>query len=439
MKKKINTYLLLTVFITLVATLSMAVAIFHHMYREQVIGDMQTYTTLLQSMASSGEELAEHYTRPDPELRVTVIAQDGSVVYDSEAGGAALGNHADRPEVQQAEESGQGYSVRHSDTLNRDMYYYAVRMEDGDILRVSKEEASIWGMFTKTTRGIVGIGILMFALCFFLARYITDGIVRPIEQLADDIDAIDEIHTYEELVPFITTIRQQHEDIIKSAKMRQEFTANVSHELKTPLTSISGYAELIETGIAGENEVRRFAREIHRNAKRLLTLINDIIRLSELDSDQKEVSYTEVDLYDIAETCVEMLKLNAENHGIKIACHGSRCMIHANREMMEELLFNLCDNAIRYNRLGGRVDVMVGMRGNQTYLIVRDTGIGIPEESQERVFERFYRVDKSRSKLTGGTGLGLAIVKHIVAQHHAELELKSEFGRGTEITVLFQD
>lgn len=438
MKKKINTYLLLTVVMTLVATLSMAVAIFHHMYREQVIEDMQTYTSLLQSMISSGEELSERYTNADPDLRITVIAEDGTVEFDSQAEKGQLGNHSDRPEVQDAKEDGEGYSVRHSDTMGNDMYYYAVQLDDGDILRVSREEASIWGMFTSTTRGILSIGVLMFIICLFLARYITDGIVRPIEKLAGDIDSIDEINAYEELVPFIKTIHQQHEDIIKGAKMRQEFTANVSHELKTPLTSISGYAELIETGIAGEKEVRRFAHEIHRNAKRLLTLINDIIRLSELDSDHMEISFAEVDLYDIANTCVEMLKLNAENHGIKIACHGIKCMVHGNREMVEELLFNLCDNAIRYNRLGGRVDVTVGVRDNQTYLIVQDTGIGIPEESQERIFERFYRVDKSRSKLTGGTGLGLAIVKHIVAQHHAKIELKSEVGKGTEITVLFE-
>lgn len=437
MKKKINTYLLLTVFLTLMATLIMAVAIFHHMYREQVIEDMQTYADVISGMTSSGSELKERYINLQPDLRVTVINTEGSVLFDSKADDTALDNHADRPEVKEAEDSGKGYSVRHSDTLDSDMYYYAVRLRNGDILRISKEEASIWRVFTNTIWGIAGIAVLMLVNCFILSRYITASLVRPIEKLAEDIDMAEEIDTYEELVPFITTIQKQHTDIIKSAKMRQEFTANVSHELKTPLTSISGYAELIETGIAGENEVQRFAREIHRNSKRLLTLINDIIRLSELDSDQMEVSYSEVDLYDIACACVEMLQINAENHGIHIECHGSRRMIRANKDMMEELLYNLCDNAIRYNRLGGHVDVTVGVCGGRTMLSVKDTGIGIPKESQERVFERFYRVDKSRSKLTGGTGLGLAIVKHIVAQHHADLQLTSEYGKGTEITVLF--
>ncbi|MDO4322690.1 MAG: ATP-binding protein [Lachnospiraceae bacterium] len=439
MKKKINLYLLLTVFLTLAATLFMAVAIFHHMYREQIVDDMQTYAEVISGMISSGEEMNERYTNPQPELRVTVIDKDGTVIYDSQAGQESMSNHSDRPEIREAEESGEGYSVRHSDTLNSDMYYYAVRLKNGDVLRISKEEDSIWSVFYNTIYGIVGIGILMLLICFILSRYITAGIVRPIEKLAKDINGASRIDTYEELTPFITTIQEQHKDIIKGAKMRQEFTANVSHELKTPLTSISGYAELIETGIAGENEVQRFAGEIHRNAQRLLTLINDIIRLSELDGGHADISCSEVDLYDIVRTCVEMLQLSAEKHGIRIACHGEKCMIHANREMMEELLFNLCDNAIRYNRPGGTVDVTVSRQEGHAALSVKDTGIGIPKESQDRVFERFYRVDKSRSKLTGGTGLGMAIVKHVVAQHDAKLELYSEVGKGTEILVTFRD
>lgn len=438
MKKKINTYLLLTVFLTLAATLLIAVASFHHMYRAQIVGDMKTYAEVFSGMVSSGEELGERYTNPQQELRVTVIGGDGSVIFDSQAGGRTMGNHADRPEVREAEENGEGYSVRHSDTLDSDMYYYAVQLENGDVLRISKEENSIWSVFYSTIYGIMGIAAVMLLLCLVLSRYITAGIVRPIERLAQDINGAGQIETYEELKPFITTIQEQHKDIIKGAKMRQEFTANVSHELKTPLTSISGYAELIETGIAGENEVQRFAAEIHRNAKRLLTLINDIIQLSELDSGHADISFSEVDLYDIAQACVEMLQLNAEKHGIKIACHGQKSIVRANKELMEELLFNLCDNAIRYNRLGGTVDVTVVPQGGKIILSVRDTGIGIPKESQERVFERFYRVDKSRSKLTGGTGLGMAIVKHIVAQHDAELELQSEIGKGTEITVRFR-
>lgn len=441
MKKKINTYLILTVFLTLTATLIMVVAVFHHMYREQILDDMHNYAELLGSMVSSGEELRSHDRKGEQTMRITTISAAGEVLYDSQTGSEPIGNHADRPEVQEAEEKGQGYAIRHSDTMNRDMYYYAVRLDSGDILRISKEEDNIWSVFQNTLRGMIGIGVGMFLLCMALSRYMTNTLVGPIEKMAEDIDHTEGIAMYDELAPFIATIQKQHEDILKSAKMRQEFTANVSHELKTPLTSISGYAELIETGIAGQNEVQHFASEIHRNAKRLLTLINDIIRLSELDADHSgtNVLFCEVDLYETAASCVESLRLNAERHGVTIACSGSggECVVIGSRDLLEELICNLCDNAIRYNHRGGRVDVKVEIRKEQPVLTVKDTGIGIPKESQERVFERFYRVDKSRSKQTGGTGLGLAIVKHIVAQHHAKLELESEVGVGTEVRVIF--
>ena len=181
----------------------------------------------------------------------------------------------------------------------------------------------------------------------------------------------------------------------------------------------------------------RFAHGIHSSANRLLTLINDIIRLSELDGAEEEIVLERLNLYELANTCVEMLTMNAEKHKVTISISGSECYIDGNKQMMEELLYNLCDNAIRYNNVGGKVEVEVYYRGGHTYLIVRDTGIGIPKEHQERIFERFYRVDKSRSKSTGGTGLGLAIVKHIIAQHNAQLELESEAGKGTTIKVVF--
>ncbi len=437
MKKKINRYLLLTVFLTLTATLGMAVAIFHHMYREQIIGDMRICGSVISGMVVSGEELRKQYTAVQTDMRVTVIDREGEVLFDSQAGDSGMENHRDRPEVREAEEEGEGYAVRHSDTLNRAMYYYAVQLENGDILRISKEEGNIWSVFYNTICGIIGIGALMFLICFVFSRYMTDGIVRPIERLAANLDYAGEADTYEELVPFVTMIRRQHEDIIKSSRMRQEFTANVSHELKTPLTSISGYAELIETGIAGENETRRFAGEIRRNSGRLLTLINDIIRLSQLDGEHAEILCETVDLYGIADSCVEMLRFQAQKQNVCIECGGGAGLVRGNREMLEELVFNLCDNAIRYNRPGGRVEVTVEVVEKHTVLTVRDNGIGIPRESQERVFERFYRVDKSRSKSTGGTGLGLAIVKHIVALHGAALELQSEVGAGTRVRVEF--
>ncbi|MCD7737194.1 MAG: ATP-binding protein [Lachnospiraceae bacterium] len=436
MKRKINRCLFVTVLATLVATLIIAVAIFRNMYKEQVLSEMRTCAALLSSLSSDAEGLKEQYTEDVAGLRVTLIDEDGTVVYDSDLDGA-LENHSDREEVQEAMSDGEGWSTRYSDTLGSEMYYYAVRLEDNSILRISKEEASVWSIFTNTLPGIAAVGVIMFLVCMFLSRSITTGIVKPIEQMASDIDSTGTEGIYEELVPFVQTIRRQHEDIMKNAKMRQEFTANVSHELKTPLTAISGYAELIETGIVGESETQRFAHEIHRGAKRLLTLINDIIRLSQLDSDKLEIDAADMDLYASATACVESLRMNARQNGIAMECKGSACMIRGDKEMIEELIYNLCDNAIRYNKPDGSVTVTVEERGGRAMLRVKDTGIGIPEKSRERVFERFYCVDKSRSKNTGGTGLGLAIVKHIVAQHHAQIDLESEVGVGTVVTVWF--
>ena len=211
----------------------------------------------------------------------------------------------------------------------------------------------------------------------------------------------------------------------------------MSHELKTPLTAIAGYAELIGSGIADEKDARRFANEIHVSSDRLLSLINDILKLSELDDAEQEFDVEPVDLYQAAQGCLDMLDVQANSQGITLELQGDSCMIMANRRLIDELLYNLCSNAIRYNNYGGRVTVTAERENGRTVLVVKDTGIGIPKEHQERIFERFYRVDKSRSKQRGGTGLGLAIVKHIVAQHQAELSLNSEAGKGTEIRIVF--
>ena len=229
----------------------------------------------------------------------------------------------------------------------------------------------------------------------------------------------------------------KEEDIELNARMRQEFTANVSHELKTPLTAISGYAELIENGmITSESEIRRMAGEIHSNSGRLITLINDVIRLSELDEEQEE-QLQKISLLSVAGKCVELLQISAEKHHVSISLQGEEAYLWGTGQMVDEVIYNLCDNAIRYNKENGSVTVRVMQQNGRAVLIVQDTGIGIPEESQERIFERFYRVDKGRSKSTGGTGLGLAIVKHIVVRLHGELNLESVVGEGTTITIVF--
>lgn len=305
------------------------------------------------------------------------------------------------------------------------------------IIRVAKEVQSMLSIFES---GLPIIGVfagVVFVICALVAHIMTKSLVEPIERLAEDISASDSISTYKEIEPFITTIQKQHEDILRNANMRQEFTANVSHELKTPLTAISGYAELIESGMANPEDITHFASKIQKNSKRLLTLINDIIQLSELDSTEVEVPFTKVDIYNVASECLTMLKVSASKMDVELTLEGEACEVNGNKALIEELIVNLCDNAIRYNNRGGKVKVSIHPNDKQVILAVKDTGIGISEENQQRIFERFYRVDKSRSKLTGGTGLGLAIVKHIVAQHHAQMEIESAIGKGTEIRVIF--
>ncbi len=449
MKRKINVQLMSIAALAIIITLLLVSAVFYELFQKQVFADLKTYSHIFvsterllnqDSMAESGEDSFlefEIFSQDARNLRFTVIDRDGAVLYDSDADAAAMDNHKSRPEIEEAMTKGEGSIIRRSDTLDKSTFYYAVAYGDGRVLRVAREADSLFSVLFSAFPTLLFITAALLLICMAISHVLTRSLLRPIEQMAEKIDTQEKIGAYEELVPLIQTIRKQHDDILRNARMRQEFTANVSHELKTPLTSISGYSELIENGMASGEDMIRFAAEIHKNANRLLTLINDIIQLSELDSNVQEIVFEEVSLYQLAETCVDMLQMNAGKHGIALSLDGKECSIMANKQMLEEVLYNLCDNAIRYNSEGGTVRVGVYPEKDAAVLCVEDSGIGIPKEHQERIFERFYRVDKSRSKSTGGTGLGLAIVKHIVAQHGARMELESEVGKGTRIRIHF--
>ena len=418
-------------------TFCLSTVIFYELFKSEVVDELKTYADVIKETQSYDQILQGEYDPDVDDLRITMIKKDGKVFYDSFADAKKMENHANRQEVRQALKHGNGKAIRTSDTLDKNTFYYAVRLDDGNVLRVAKESRSIWSVFIKVTPAILILIFVILAISKMLSDVLTKSLLLPIEQMSENLDHLEDITTYKELMPFINTIQEQHKNILMNAKMRQEFTANVSHELKTPLTAISGYSELIQNGMTNEEETIRFAGEIHKSAKRLLTLINDTIRLSQLDTSEQKVIYEAIDLYKIAEDCVNMLKFSAENHGITISIHGTNAYLEGNKEMLEEVVYNLCDNAIRYNNEGGKVDVTVKPVKGKIYLCVEDNGIGISKEHQERIFERFYRVDKSRSKSTGGTGLGLAIVKHIIQQHGAHMELTSEKGKGTKIEIEF--
>lgn len=437
MKKKINRQLTGISFTAVVITLFLMTAAFYRIFRTQVMDDLKIYARMIAESDVLDKAWQEEYGDDLDMVRTTVIAPDGKVLYDSDADAGQMDNHLERPEIREAFSYGEGQSIRQSSTMNRSTFYYTLRLADGNVLRVSREAHSIWSILYRSIPVLAVTLSALLIMCMVLSYYLTKSLVTPIERMVADISHIEEDKVYEELLPFARTIRRQHEEILDNASMRQEFTANVSHELKTPLAAISGYSELIENGMASGEDVVRFAAGIRQSAGRLQTLINDTIRLSELDSASQEIRFEEVDLYEIAKDSVEMLQIRAEERNVSLSLEGGSCRILGDRQMMEELIYNLCDNAMSYNVAGGSVLVCVERDQQAGVLRVKDTGIGIPREHQERIFERFYRVDKSRSKSTGGTGLGLAIVKHIVAVHQAEISLTSEENRGTEVVVTF--
>lgn len=445
MKKKINIQFIIITIVAIITTVSLSTFVFYKLFKKEVMESIKTNCELIidsdsEHIISQPDNIRENaFGDCINELRITLIAADGTAVYDSDVATSAMENHKERPEVIAAINNGYGEAVRKSHTIDKNSFYYAKRLDNGYVLRVSKEAGSITSVFLSVIPIIGFICIILFIICIMLSHFLTKSIIQPIEDMADNLDSSENINVYKELNPFVDTIRKQHADIMRNANMRQEFTANVSHELKTPLTSISGYSELIESGMATNDDVIRFASEIHKNSKRLLTLINDILRLSQLDEATSDDVFEKINIYDIAQSSVEMLQMTADKNNVSITVSGSTQYIYANRQMMDELIYNLCDNAIRYNNPGGSVHVSVTKDNSDVIVEVKDNGIGISKENQQRIFERFYRVDKSRSKQTGGTGLGLAIVKHIVARHeNARLELESEEEKGTTIRVIFK-
>lgn len=440
MKKKINIRFIMIAALAIVVTALSAMLVYYNILKEQVFGDLKAYAHVIELLniddLAAGIE-KDSYNPIDDDLRITLIGAEGEVLYESLLNKDEMDNHNERPEIIEAREKGEGEAIRYSATSGTHTFYYAERLQNGNVLRIGRDSVSVNRIMVNTLVIVLVIALCILFVCMGISHYLTKKLVEPIEKLATNIMLVDENNVYEEIRPFVNTIKEQHVNIINNAQLRQEFTANVSHELKTPLTAISGYAELIGNGMTGKEDTIRFSNEIHSNANRLLSLINDIIKLSELDEADHQMEMERIDLYKLAENCVQMMQVTAEKQGIRLTLQGESAMTMANKGLMDEVFYNLCSNAIRYNKPGGSVTVTVGTKDERPFLSVADTGIGIPKECQERVFERFYRVDKSRSKSTGGTGLGLAIVKHIVAQHNAALHLDSELGEGTTIEIVF--
>ena len=503
------------------------------------------------------EEYKDVLTHLVDNTRATLITEDGTVLFDSNASAAQMENHLDRPEIQDALKTGTGEDARKSSTTQIQTYYYAVRLSDNCVLRLARQYSSLHSMVLSSIHGIIVVMVVLFGLAFLLSRRLTMWMMRPVEQAVRALDQAGmNSEPYAELKPFFSHIREQDQQIhdqeeilrqeretlgiiannmreglllisksgdvisinpsairmltgreagpvefvgrnylivnrtqemhacVKAAlagesedaefsmygrvyhvyaspmvrlaevqgavvivldetqqrmaeRSRQEFSANVSHELKTPLTSISGYAEMMENGmVASMEDIRTFSGSIHKEALRLIALIEDIIRLSRIEEEPRQENLLEpVKMDDLCGAVLESLEPVAQKAGVTMKLEGNVPAVLGEDSMLSEMVYNLCENAIKYNRPGGSVWVRLEEQAEEICLTVKDNGIGIPEDSQLRVFERFYRVDKSRSKQIGGTGLGLSIVKHVVEFHQGRVELESALGAGTEIRV----
>lgn len=479
--------------------------------------------------------------------RITLISSDGTVTYDNFAQIQTMDNHSARPEFIDAMKTGQGEITRFSDTLGESTYYYALKLDNNDVLRIASTTKSILGIVTESIVWFILIFIFIILISLLIARLLTKAVVKPINKL--DLDNPLSNDTYEELSPLLLRMEKQKKEIknrmdeltktrddfnfitdnmseglvifsekgyvlasnksankilgisqkqyylescrdssyielIESSlngkphtakinrsgytyqlfaspvkeesknfatvlfitditekdqaeQRRKEFSANVSHELKTPLTSILGYAELISKEIAKKEDIPRFGELIHREAARLLQVIEDIIKLSKLDEADLIKEFEDVRLDELCLTVINDLKQKASGYKVKCSFEGQKTIIKGYSPILYEMIYNLCDNAIVYNKAEGSVILTLEKNDNKAVLTVADTGIGIPQEHLPRVFERFYRVDKSHSKDTGGTGLGLSIVKHAASLHDAKIDISSKINKGTKISISF--
>ena len=445
MKKKILHHTsIMIIFAVLVTFLAASVVTYNKLntYMQRGVREEAQYICL--AMDEYGDSFLTKKLRTVSSSRVTLIRKDGTVLYDSEASPKKLANHSDRPEFIQAEKNGKSESIRYSETFAKKTFYYAVKLDDGNVLRVGKTVDSIYSTWISSLAVLGLLMLLVLILEFVFAQRQTRELIRPVNDL--DLEHPLNNVCYEELRPLLVRvdeqnrqIRQQVKELKEAEEIRKEFSANVSHELKTPLMSISGYAELMMNGMVRPENIADFSGRIYKEANRLGNLVADIIQLSRLDEQQDEVvSMESVELNELAEDVVNNLQDQAQKKNISLRYYGHPVTIQGVRHVLYEMLYNIADNAVRYTNPGGHIYIYVGKnREGKAYYRVEDDGIGIPKSEQKRIFERFYRVDKSHSRQTGGTGLGLSIVKHGATLHHAQIHVDSDLGKGTKMELRF--
>lgn len=437
MRRKIQRSMIFITMAALMVAYAILLAFEYRQVRDIAMGRLTDEAEYIAGIVNSyGPEGLEKMDSLATDIRFTLIDREGSVLYDTDQDAFTFGNHRDRPEVQSALAEGKGQDIRKSDTLGMDMFYAAVRLSDGNVLRIAQSVRSILFVALEMLPMLLAVlaGMLIFSV--WLARRQARQLVRPINELK--LDAPLENDIYEELHPLLERIDEQNRAKDAVTAQRREFSANVSHELKTPLTSISGYAEIMKDGLVRPEDVGAFSERIYRESQRLIVLIDDIISLSKLDEGVLPVPRGRVELMELCRDICESLELRAQEKRVQVELSGKRCEVVGVRQLLQEMIYNIVENAVKYNREGGRVSVWVGETPMGIRVLVTDTGIGIPEDQLDRIFERFYRVDKSHSRDTGGTGLGLSIAKHCALVNHAQIMVRSRLGEGTQMEIAFE-
>ena len=448
MTRKFFKSICLVTTVVLLSSLILFFGVLYNYFTDAQAEQLKEQTQLAaQGVAKEGKEYLN--SLDIEKYRITWIDKDGTVLFDSKANTDEMENHLEREEIKDALKKGVGQSSRYSKTLMEKQLYYAEKISDGSVVRLSVSQYTWWRLAYGMMTPILILIVVSYGLSLYLAYELSNRIVEPLNDL--DLDHPEDIDTYDEIKPLIIKIEAQQRllnrqnnqllrDISekeKAEQIRKEFTANVSHELKTPLQSISGCAELLSNGMVKDEDVPQFSQQIYSESKRMISLVDDIIGLSRLDEGARDMTREKVDLMNISSDVVNRLLPVANNAGVELSIEGEKSEFVGIPSLLNEIVYNLCDNAIKYNKKDGHVSVSVTSNEKSVVLTVSDDGIGIPLEQQERIFERFYRVDKSHSKEVGGTGLGLSIVKHAVSLHNGKIELRSQLGTGTTITVTF--
>ena len=438
-----------SIWLVLVSALTVSFALivgmlYNHFTKDQL--DQLRNETKLVSQAVTLNGMYFFDRLGDTDFRITWITSDGTILYDNEADSHEMENHLEREEIRDALKTGYGESRRYSSTLFERQLYTAQRLGDGTVLRLSITQTTIWNIFLQFLLPLSAILVCEVLLSLFVASHLSKRIVKPLNELNLDapLENADR-DVYAEIMPLLKRLDDQHkqlaedrEELEKTSLIRQEFTANASHELKTPLHVISGYAELLESGMVPSEDSRRlFAGKIRTESQRMSKLVEDIIDLSRLDGGGVGMSRECTDLYRIAVNAVESLESTAARAEVTITVSGGSAVIYGVPQVLYSIIYNLCSNAINYSDRGSDVLVTVHDLDDRAELSVSDNGSGIPAEDLDRIFERFYRVDKSHSKEVGGTGLGLSIVKHAAKVHDADIQVTSELGKGSVFTIIF--